>query len=523
MSTEITTPDGGANVGPPNRGRQTLWVTAGVVGLTGVVGLAVLGGIAARDDEKAGSAGQAAAPADAGPRVDAAGDTYNESEWSGSERSGQDDRRATEKHREKTVPCSSDKLIQAILHANQNRGGVLTLAKDCTYELTRSKQGNGLPVITEPIVLAGHNTTIARAATADHFRILNVGRDGHLTLRGVTVKNGRTVPPLPFPTPEAAPLLTLSAPTNTPQPAAPTAAESAATAAAVGPFVGGAGILVQRGGRADIEKSSIRWNQTGHNGGGIANYGTTTIGKSSVESNSAAAFGGGIFNVGVLRIEDSKIEQNDARQGGGGFANGSFRPGVKGGTVWVWKSTINHNHTQGLAGGILDRSGEMSVTRSQVTENTAGRDAGGVLGVDGSQLYLEQVMLERNVAMGVGGGLAVAADAIAVLQESALKQNVANGAGGGGLFNAQAFVTLRDSQVARNRAVGPFAVGGGIVNAFGQVDLVRSTVTQNAATTPPGGIFTTNDGVDIDRKSAVKQNRPTNCLGSPVVPERCFG
>lgn len=533
MSIDVTTPDGGANAGPPKRGRRTLWVAAGVVGLTGVVGLAALGGVVTRDDETAGSAGQTEATeaqantrqnvGDAGPtKAGAPDDSQGEGKWSGGDQSGRDDHR-NPAHGAKNIPCNSDKLIQAIVHANQNRGGVLALAKGCTYELTRSVHGNGLPVVKEPIVLKGYDTRIVRAANAAHFRIFNVGRDGHLTLQGVTVKGGQTTPRWSYSTPEAIPPLTLSTKDGVARATEP-AVVAPTTVGAVGGYGDGdgAGILVQRGGEANIQDSSVVLNH-GRNGGGIANYGTTTIRKSSVEHNSAMGFGGGVFNAGVLRIEWAKIEQNNARLGGGGFTNGAFGTGDKGGTVWVWQSTISHNRTLGLAGGILDRSGDTSVTRSEVTGNTAGRDAGGVLGVDGSRLYLEEVKIERNVATEVAGGLAVAADATAILEKSVLKENVAEGVGGAGLFNAQAFVTLRDSEIVGNRAIGPLAVGGGIVNAFGHVSLIRSTVTRNFATTPPGGIFTTNDGVEIDEKPAVKKNRPTNCTGSPVVPERCFG
>ncbi|WP_019868775.1 right-handed parallel beta-helix repeat-containing protein [Salinispora oceanensis] len=555
MSIDVTTPDGGNNADPPNRGRRTLWVAAGVVGLTGVVGLATLGGVAARDNETAENAGRAetqaniqqkvsdANPAETIPAEGGAvgdsqgqwggGDSEGQGQWGGGDSEGQgqwggdssgreSDRKTAD--RAKAVPCNSDKLIQAIVHANQNRGGVLSLAKGCTYELTRGEHGNGLPVIKEPIVLNGYDTTIARAANAAHFRIFNVGHDGHLTLKGITVKGGQTTPRWAYSTPEALPSLDLSMTHEATQATEQAIAEPTITGTAVAPYGDGdgAGILVQRGGKADIEKSSIVLNH-GRNGGGVANYGTTTIRDSAVEHNSATEFGGGVFSTGILRIERSKIEQNNARQGGGGFANGSFKPGAKGGTVWVWSSTISHNQTSGLAGGILDRSGNTSVTRSEVTDNTAGQDAGGMLGIDKSRLYLEQVKIERNVATNVAGGLAVANNSDAVLEESVLKENVAEGTGGAGLFNMKASVTLRKSEVVRNRAVGPFAVGGGIVNAYGQVSLIQSTVSENFATTPPGGIFTTNDGVKIDEKSAVKKNRPTNCTGSPVVPKRCFG
>ena len=59
------------------------------------------------------------------------------------------------------MPCDTDKLIQAIVFANNKHGGVLELAKGCTYNLTRNDyEGNGLPVITEWITLKGEHTTI---------------------------------------------------------------------------------------------------------------------------------------------------------------------------------------------------------------------------------------------------------------------------------------------------------------------------------------------------------------------------
>ena len=92
------------------------------------------------------------------------------------------------------MPCDTDKLIQAIVFANNKHGGVLELAKGCTYNLTRNDyEGNGLPVITERITLKGEHTTIARDATADYFRILNVGAGGHLTIKGLTIKGGQTL------------------------------------------------------------------------------------------------------------------------------------------------------------------------------------------------------------------------------------------------------------------------------------------------------------------------------------------
>ncbi|MDO3703433.1 right-handed parallel beta-helix repeat-containing protein [Micromonospora sp. C28SCA-DRY-2] len=578
MSTDETTPDGTALTGPPNRGRRKLWVAAGVAGLTGIVGLAALGGIAARDDSSGGSDRPDARSdarqnvSDAG-KADGAGDGKGESEagkretgkgeddWSGANWSGQEDRR-DDKGKAKDVPCHTDKLIQAIVHANENHGGVLELAKGCTYELTRSERGNGLPVIKEKIVLRGHDTKIVRAAAVDRFRILNVGRGGHLTLKDVTIKGGQTEARKMVPQPMSAAEFggsTQVAPAPAARPAmvAPRPAVTAAPQVSVTPSPGpgggpalaspdrtptpapdlaptqppldaadGAGLLVQRGGQADIEHSVFVQNQAGGNGGGIANYGTTNIRKSSVEHNTAGLFGGGLFNAGVLRVEESKVDNNTAGEGGGGIANGTAPNGfpATGGTVWVWKGTISHNRTAGLGGGVFDNGGDTTITQSRITDNTGTRDVGGVIAFRDTKLSLEHVLVANNHTAGEGGGVGVGRHAHAVIEQSVIKENVAEGFGGGGVYTDDlGSTTLRDTEVVANRAVGLFSVGGGIVNDFGRTTLIRTKVTHNVATQPPGGIWTNNDRVDIDDKSAVKDNRPTNCQGSPVIPDNCFG
>lgn len=550
MSNDVTTPDGGAAPAPPPRsGRRKLWVAAGVAGLTGVVGLAALGGIAARND-KSGEAdrvsdAQASTPkqnvsdagkADDGGKADeTGGKKVDTDEWSGGDWSGKGESR---KHdgRVKDVPCDTDKLIQAITFANEKDGAILNLARHCTYELTRHEHGNGLPVIKNDIVLKGDDTRIVRAATAEYFRILNVGRNGHLTLKDVTVKGGQTAPDL-VPQPMTAPGAATAKPgTATAAPAKPatrgaaTTAPESATPAGAGTvqlatghaYSDGAGILVQRGGKADIEHSAIVQNQAGASGGGIANYGTTNLRTSSVERNSAAGFGGGVFNAGVLRIEDSKIGSNSAGLAGGGISNGSAPNGFtgEGGTVWVWKTTVEHNRAR-VGGGLYDRQGTTTLTQSQVTGNTGTDYGGGIFVEAGSKLHLEQVVVAGNFTEGMAGGIGVQ-QSTAVIERSVVKENESRQSGGG-LGNFIGAVTLRDSEIVANRATGPGAVAGGIYNVGGAVKLVGTKVVHNMSADPPGGIYTTNDGVVIDKKSAVKDNRPTNCVGSPVVPDNCFG
>lgn len=511
MSNDVTTPDGEALTGPPTRGRRKLWVAAGVAGITGVVGLAALGGVAARDDSPGGSdrpdaqSNAQRAVSDAGRADDTGGEKGKDGadERSGS---GKDDRR-DHKGKAKEVPCLADKLIQAIVHANDNGGGVLELAKGCTYQLTRHERGNGLPVIKESIVLKGHDTKLVRAATAEHFRILNVGRGGHLTLKDLTIKGGQTRPVKMVPAPITGPTQDVAAPpAGRPAMAAPKPAVTTAD---------GAGILVQRGGSADIKDSKIERNQSGGDGGGIANFGRTTLEHSTVSHNTAFATGGGIYNTGLLKVEESGVTYNNSSEGGG-IAN-------DGGTALVKKSTVSHNRAIDVAGGLATSGGSTTVIHSQVTDNTAAASAGGLRVTGGSELTLQHVAVARNATAGGGGGLLVAGSE-ATIEDSVVKENTAGG-DGGGLESDNGRVTLRNSEVVANQAVGQNSRAGGIFNAgaLSEVRLIRTKVAHNLATNKPGGIFTTHDTVVIDDKSAVKDNRPTNCKGSPVIPDNCFG
>ncbi|MGK5741699.1 right-handed parallel beta-helix repeat-containing protein [Micromonospora sp. URMC 103] len=520
------------------KSRRRIWLASGVAGLTGVVSLAAVG--------VATGAGAAGADGLRWATAQVSSDDDRGNEGRDRDDKGKDEDRKDEdrKHddRAKEVPCNTDKLIQALVFANDNHGATLQLAKHCTYNLTRTDEfGNGLPVITEDVTLKGDDTKIVRDATADDFRILNVGPGGHLTIKGLTIKGGQTTDYLNTLEPAAvwsaySSAGDLSAAAQkagkvvaTPQRSALKAVPKATPKAGVGTlveepgFFDGAGILVQPGGTADIERSEIVQNQSGGNGGGVANFGTTSIRQSTVTENTAFFFGGGVFNAGVLRVFEANIKNNEAGIGGAGIANGAaeiFTDDIDGGTVWVEKTDISSNKTIGFGGGILDIEGNTTVKQSKITENTALVAGGGIAAAE-SSLNLFDVKVEKNSTLLAGGGLAIAFDSVATIEDSSIKDNVSAFIGGG-LFVEDSVVTLRKSEVVGNRAVGPFGTAGGIFNFFGDVRLDKSKVAYNSSTNAPGGVWT-NNGFRVDDKSAITANRPTNCLGSPDIPQNCFG
>ncbi len=540
-----------AESGAAPKRRRKLWLVSGVAGLTGVVSMAAVGvatgaGAVSSEGLRWSTAQQVSKDGDQGAEGHKDGkDGKDGAEGREGYKGKKEDRGHGDKDRGKEVPCDSDKLIQSIIFANENHGGVLQLAKGCTYKLTRSDEyGNGLPVIEENIVLKGHDTKIVRDATADYFRILNVGRGGHLTVKGLTIKGGQTLElEASGDTPEAVwsrfsnsveatkaaqagkdylPLLQAK-----PKGAALKAAQSKGEVSVLAQPEpnDGAGVLVQPGGTAQFEETHIVANQAGGVGGGLANFGKASLYHTTVADNTAFFYGGGIFNAGVLQVRESRVINNDAIIGGGGISNGAafiFRRDIDGGTTHIEKTEITSNEVLGFGGGYLDIEGNSTIKYSKITDNTAVLAGGGVTAAGEGSIELRHVEVANNSTVGVGGGIALALGAIANVEESKVVSNKA-GFFGGGVFTVFSESTFRNSEISGNRAVGPLGVGGGIFNIFARTDLDKTKVAHNFATFRPGGVFNFLGEVNVDDKSAITANKPTNCEGTFTPVPRCFG
>jgi predicted outer membrane repeat protein len=432
---------------------------------------------------------------------------------------------------EQLVPCDADALIAAIVRANASGGASLRLTARCTYTLTAAQGPDGLPVISQPISLDGQGATIARAANAANFRILNVGVGGNLTLENLTVAGGFA------PDPD-----------------------------------GGGGILVQSGGQATLRNATVAGNRSTSFGGGIANYGITTLlgrndgsgtgswgnsgapdkasgggpaqaspgGRSGgsarkadagqtiskVDNNSTVNSGGGIYNEGHLSADNVEVSYNHSGRGGGGLTDL--------GNAVLKRARIDHNAAAagdvvGVAGGgIASGSAITKLEDSSVSDNTAGGDGGGIA-CEASTIYLRGTRVDHNTATGDGGGIDNEISPLigggvcsAVIEDSEVSGNTASGSGGG-LNNRVSNLVLRRSHVSLNRAIGAASQAGGISNGNGAITLTATQVTGNSSTVAPGGVSSNRDLVTVDQNSVIVANRPTNCAGSAVAVPNCFG
>ena len=222
----------------------------------------------------------------------------------------------------------------------------------------------------------------------------------------------------------------------------------------------GGGVLVQGGGLA-VAESTIIGNTAAFGGGGIDNFlnGTVAVTNSHITGNTAFGGGGGIANGNSkLTVIDSVIIGNTALRGGG-IANDS--------DLTIINTEITDN-TADFGGGIENvLGGTVTVTDSEIAENTAVNQGGGIANISSQEDLPEEV-----IAISRGG------DTTVTLTGTDVVGNVAND--GGGLFNngEESDLTLAESNVTGNTAE---QQGGGIFNRRGTVAVSNSDITDNTA------------------------------------------
>ncbi|MEU2615620.1 hypothetical protein ABZ570_29200 [Micromonospora sp. NPDC007271] len=529
--------------------RRRVWLATGVVGLTGAVSLA---GVAYATTGAVGphrlgdvkwSTAQQLTRDDAKGEENAGRDGKDRGDW---DRGKPGEERDEHGRRVREVPCSDEKLVEAIDLANRDHGGTLKLSPHCVYELdfADKKSGTALPTIRQEIKIKGNDATIKRDSE-DAFRLFRVADGGELTLKDLTLKDGNAAefkygsapttpsasgPQVPGSGPQAEPMV--------PKPPEKEKKEGEAD---------GGAILVERGGSAHLEQVKLTRNNAEGNGGAIANFGRVDLDDSKVEDNHAQKNGGGIFNVGVLKVKESRINNNTAGKNGGGIANGEGKEKEKGkdgkdywvkghdeaGTVEiigrfegkeVGKSEIENNRAGKNGGGVFSSGGFVKITLTSIKNNTACENGGGIY-AHNTDLDLQKVLIAKNHADKDGGGVyntggekkkeAPYADqkeekkkeeekeqeATATIADSAVLENTA-GRFGGGIFNGDPDVKIKEGFLESDKdkedkdkednatltvrdteiKANTALNGGGIFNNEGRVTLTKTRIIKNTAT-----------------------------------------
>lgn len=152
-----------------------------------------------------------------------------------------------------------------------------------------------------------------------------------------------------------------------------------------------------------IDQLTIQNGSVSASGGGIRNTngGTLTLTNSTVTSNTAGTAGGGIYNSGDLTLDESIFTDNTANSGGGG--------GIRnhGGDLTITSSTISSN-TASEGGGIGNTGGgTATLTICLISNNTANGIAarGGGIYNDSATASLHYCTVRGNISNKDGGGI----------------------------------------------------------------------------------------------------------------------
>jgi len=260
--------------------------------------------------------------------------------------------------------CDSDCSLREAINAANGSDDVSEITFAANYTITLN--GSQLPVITTSITISGNgaeNTIIqadANPNTATH-RIFEVNAAGDLTLKNLTVRNGRCN-----------------------------------GACSTFPFAGG-GIL-NDGGVLMVTKSTLSDNSaTG--GGGISNAeaGALTVTNSTFSGNSAIT-GGGILNSGhTLTVTNSTFSGNT------GTSNTSNGGGIytAGGTPTVTNSTFSGNSAS-TGGGIYNIGGVLIVANSTFSTNSASVNGGAIYNNASGTLVTNSTFSANSASSGGG-------------------------------------------------------------------------------------------------------------------------
>jgi CSLREA domain-containing protein len=204
----------------------------------------------------------------------------------------------------------------------------------------------------------------------------------------------------------------------------------------------------------------------------ISAGGSLTLVNSVVaDNNTAQASGGGILGAGAVSVLNSVVTENTAGVSGGGISQGS-------GSLTITDSTIGPNHAGADPGAGAPKGGGVVVSADAVEITDSIFDGNTVAG---------------NNASGGGLALIISSSGTKTIRDSTFTANDAGQLGGGifASFNSDsASFALEDSRIEGNDAgpgLDPSVQGGGLSLARGHLDLARSVVRDNDATSDSGG------------------------------------
>lgn len=215
-------------------------------------------------------------------------------------------------------------------------------------------------------------------------------------------------------------------------------------------------------------------------GGAIDTAGSVTMAVWNMFYQNFSAGSGGAMRVGgAATVKDSVFQENRAAVTGGAVRTLGGGPGSS-----FEQTRFGENDAQGT-GGALDLRAP-ALVRDCVLEGNESFAVGGAMGVQ-APVSVEACVLRRNRSNSGGGAVNVAAGGVLTVVDTLMEANTA--ATSGGAITNSSICRVHFSTLAGNIADGPAAaeLGGGAIYNFGNLEMVNSTVSLNAAPNGLGG------------------------------------
>ncbi|OGV55285.1 MAG: hypothetical protein A2X45_15435 [Lentisphaerae bacterium GWF2_50_93] len=294
--------------------------------------------------------------------------------------------------------------------------------------------------------------------------------------------------------------------------------------------------------------TTLTWvynNVAGEHGGGIYNAGditvsgmdTTSLGQVKVYNNTAlAGDGGGIYSsngnitMSFVSVGDQLLGGNSAINGGGIYIFSNYQQATPMHFTFV---NLYNNVASGNGGGLFLTNGNSTSTAnvfeyewSHVEGNSAAagngggiylfNNAGNILIATVITPYTEyntQSSINANGAAN-GAGVYIQNCANVTIDFLNMSGNIATANGGAIMVKDSGTITLTDMEIASNSA----DLGGGIYytnTTSGSLNVQRSNISNNDATTAGGGIYQAN-GILFIENDTLSFNGSATCLGGAI-------
>ena len=258
----------------------------------------------------------------------------------------------------------------------------------------------------------------------------------------------------------------------------------------------GGGIKVSDNASLDLQGGTITGNAANNGGGVYVGAGTVTMGEGAkIDGNSAAYSGGGVYintqlasrtdDDAVLKMDGGTISNNTAASGGGiGSVLYAESPDPDYTVIEIENGTITGNHATVWGGGIEVNNGKVSITDSEISNNDAVNNGGGIFASGNkTTVELKDTAITGNNAQN-GGGVSASGQATVTMNGGEISNNTASNYGGGILVSSGSEFTMDSGEISHNNA----SMGGGIFSN-GDVTMNGGKISENSTASAGAGVY----------------------------------